>query len=111
MSASLRIGLAQLSARVGDLAGNAERIRTARAALPEAEVILTPELGIVGYPPEDLVLKPALVEAAEAKLRGLPVDAAAEQRILAQYLATAHKRAPARRPAVPPPPRPNAVSR
>lgn len=71
MSASLRIGLAQLSARVGDLAGNAERIRTARAALPEAEVILTPELGIVGYPPEDLVLKPALVEAAEAELAAL----------------------------------------
>lgn len=71
MPALLSVGLAQIGARVGDLAANTDLILEARAALPEADLILTPELGLVGYPPEDLVLKPALLEAASAKLAEL----------------------------------------
>ncbi len=68
MPATLSIALAQLPARMGDLAANADTMLAARASVPEADLILTPELGLVGYPPEDLVLKPALVEACAAKL-------------------------------------------
>ncbi|MDT7934626.1 MAG: NAD+ synthase [Sphingomonadaceae bacterium] len=71
MADTLTIGLAQLAARVGDLRSNAERIIAARAAMPGADLILTPELSLVGYPPEDLVMKPALIAAAEAELRRL----------------------------------------
>ena len=68
MPQTLAIALAQLSARMGDLAANADTILAARASVPDADLIVTPELGLVGYPPEDLVLKPALLEACAAKL-------------------------------------------
>ncbi len=68
MSETLSIALAQLPARIGDLAANAEAMLAARASVPQADLVLTPELGLVGYPPEDLVLKPALVEACAAHL-------------------------------------------
>ena len=68
MSHTLTIALAQLNASVGDLAGNADAILAARAAAPAADLLVTPELSIVGYPPEDLVLKPALIVAARAQL-------------------------------------------
>ena len=68
MTRSLTIGLAQLNASVGDLRGNGDAILAARAGLAEADLVVTPELSIVGYPPEDLVLKPALVEACRAEL-------------------------------------------
>ncbi len=71
MSHRLTIALAQLNASVGDLAGNADGILAARATVPTADLLVTPELSIVGYPPEDLVLKPALVEAARAQLERL----------------------------------------
>ncbi len=77
MSHSLTIALAQLNASVGDLAGNADAILAARAQVPEADLLATPELSLVGYPPEDLVLKPALVQAAAAqleRLRGISED-------------------------------------
>jgi NAD+ synthase len=61
--ASLRIALAQLSPVVGDVAGNAAKVRAAREAVPDADLILYPELFIAGYPPEDLVLKPAFQAA------------------------------------------------
>jgi NAD+ synthase len=59
----LRIALVQLSQRVGDLCGNAEKILEWRgkAAAEGAELVLVPELQLVGYPPEDLVLKPEFV--------------------------------------------------
>ncbi|WP_164156788.1 NAD+ synthase [Sandarakinorhabdus rubra] len=71
MSDRLTIALAQLTARVGDLAGNAQAISKARAAAGAADLLVTPELSIVGYPPEDLVLKPALVAAVRAEVEGL----------------------------------------
>ena len=67
----LRIALAQLSQSVGDLAGNAARMLAVRAAHPGADLIVYPELQLIGYPPEDLVLKPAVAERAEAELAKL----------------------------------------
>jgi NAD+ synthase len=71
MTQTLAIGLAQLNAVVGGLAANADAILQARAAHPAADLIVTPELSIIGYPPEDLVLKPALVTAAQAQVERL----------------------------------------
>src|SRR6187401_792901 len=58
---SLKIALAQLNPTVGDVTGNADKVRRARdeAAAMGADVVAFPELFIAGYPPEDLVLKPA----------------------------------------------------
>ena len=64
MPDSLTITLAQLNASVGGLAANTAAIIAARAAAPGSDLIVTPELSVIGYPPEDLVLKPALVAAA-----------------------------------------------
>ncbi len=67
----LTIALAQLNASVGDLAGNADAILAARAKAVGADLVVTPELSVVGYPPEDLVLKPAFVAAARAQVERL----------------------------------------
>jgi NAD+ synthase len=66
MRDTFRIALAQLDPVMGDIAGNIARARAARAeaAKAGADVILFSELYVVGYPPEDLVLKPALQEDA-----------------------------------------------
>jgi len=64
----LTIALAQIPAIVGDIAGNRDRLREARkeAAAFGADILLAPELYLSGYPPEDLVLKPAFQEACRA---------------------------------------------
>jgi NAD+ synthase (glutamine-hydrolysing) len=65
----LRIGLAQLNLVVGDLEGNAARIIETyeRAEADGCDLVAFPELAITGYPPEDLLLRPAFVtQAAEA---------------------------------------------
>ncbi len=69
-----RIALAQLNPVMGDIAGNLARARAARAAAGDADLILFPELYIVGYPPEDLVLKPALQQDARAAIEDLARD-------------------------------------
>jgi NAD+ synthase len=71
-----RIALAQLNPVVGDIAGNLARARAARAQVPHADVILFSELFIVGYSPEDLVLKPALQQDARAAVEELARDTA-----------------------------------
>jgi NAD+ synthase len=71
MTDRLTIALAQLNQAVGDLAGNGDAILAARAQVPDADLLVTPELSVVGYPPEDLVLKPALVAAARAQVERL----------------------------------------
>jgi NAD+ synthase len=64
----LRIILAQLGQSVGDLAGNAARMLAVRAEHPQADLIVFPELQLIGYPPEDLVLKPVVAERAAVEL-------------------------------------------
>jgi NAD+ synthase len=74
----LAIALAQLNPIVGDIAGNAERARRARAqaAAEGADLIMFTELFISGYPPEDLVLKPSFQAACRAATEGLARDTA-----------------------------------
>ena len=65
----VKVALAQINATVGDLAGNTDKIvAAARMAYEQgARLVLTPELGLCGYPPEDLLLRPAFMHAcAEA---------------------------------------------
>ncbi len=69
----LAIALAQLNPTVGDVAGNAEKVRRARAtaARQGADLVIFPELFIAGYPPEDLVLKPAFQAACRSAVEAL----------------------------------------
>jgi NAD+ synthase len=73
-----RIALAQLNPTLGDFPGNLLRARTARkkAEAAGADLILFSELFICGYPPEDLVLKPAFQDAAMATIHELAKDTA-----------------------------------
>jgi NAD+ synthase len=59
---------------VGDLAANADAMRDVRARHGDADLILYPELQLIGYPPEDLVLKPALATRAAAILAELAAE-------------------------------------
>ena len=66
----MRLALAQINSVVGDLAGNKERIlgRLDEAKEQGADLVLFPELIVTGYPPEDLLLRPGFVAAAERTL-------------------------------------------
>ncbi len=70
---SLKIALAQLNPVVGDIAGNVAKLLAARqrAAKEGADLVVLPELFITGYPPEDLVLKPAFQNAARRAVEHL----------------------------------------
>jgi NAD+ synthase len=74
----LSLTIAQLNPIVGDIAGNAEKARRARAkaAAEGADLIVFSELFICGYPPEDLVLKPALQEACRSAIEALAAETA-----------------------------------
>ena len=76
---TLTIAFAQLNPTVGDVAGNLALVRRMRdeAAAQGADLVVYSELVLVGYPPEDLVLRPALVEAAADALRDLQRESAA----------------------------------
>ncbi len=69
----LRIALAQLNPTLGDIAGNLEKARKAHqdAKRQKADLLLLTELFISGYPPEDLVLKPAFVASCMAAVEEL----------------------------------------
>jgi NAD+ synthase (glutamine-hydrolysing) len=69
----VRLALAQVNSIVGDLAGNAERILEAHAeaARQGADLVVFPEMSLTGYPPEDLLLKPAFVRDNLAALKAL----------------------------------------
>lgn len=75
---SLKLGVAQLNPVLGDMAGNLALARRARAeaAARGADLLLFTELFISGYPPEDLVLKPAFVAACMAAVEELAADTA-----------------------------------
>jgi NAD+ synthase len=75
---TLSLAVAQLNPIVGDVAGNAALIRRARseAAAQGADLVVFSELVVVGYPPEDLVLRPALVQSAANVLGELERESA-----------------------------------
>ena len=66
----MRLALAQLDTVVGDLTGNRDRILAAldEARAAGADLVLFPELAVTGYPPEDLLLRPAFVREARRTL-------------------------------------------
>ena len=67
---SVKVALAQINVTVGDLAGNAQKIVefSRRAFEQGARLVLTPELSLCGYPPEDLLLRPAFMRACAQAL-------------------------------------------
>jgi len=73
----MRLALAQINPVVGDLDGNRavilERLAEARDA--GADIALFPELAVTGYPPEDLLLRPGFVRAAESSLEQIALEA------------------------------------
>jgi NAD+ synthase (glutamine-hydrolysing) len=73
VQAPFRLALAQLNTTVGDIAGNRDRIiQTLRCAEElGAELVAFPELALTGYPPEDLLLKPAFIRDNLAALQGI----------------------------------------
>ncbi|ENO90085.1 NAD+ synthase [Thauera linaloolentis] len=76
---SITVAVAQLNLTVGDLAGNADRIidAVAQARAAGADLLLTPELALSGYPPEDLLLRPDFYRACARETRRI-ADAADE---------------------------------
>jgi NAD+ synthase (glutamine-hydrolysing) len=84
----MRLALAQMNTTVGDLDGNRERIlaRLSEAKEAGADVVLFPELAVTGYPPEDLLLRPSFVEAAEESLAQI----AREARGIVAFVGTPH---------------------
>jgi NAD+ synthase len=75
---TIRIAVAQLDSIVGDIDGNLARARAARAeaAAAGADLLVLTELFIAGYPPEDLVLKPAFQDACRKAVEALARDTA-----------------------------------
>jgi NAD+ synthase len=71
MTNRLNIAMAQLNQRVGDLAGNAAKMLEWRAKAADADLIVFPEQQLIGYPAEDLVLKPAFAARAAVELAKL----------------------------------------
>src|SRR5256885_744919 len=75
---TFHIAVAQLDSMVGDIDGNLAKARAARADAAKlgADVLVLSELFIAGYPPEDLVLKPAFQDACRAAVEALARDTA-----------------------------------
>src|SRR5712691_4646636 len=84
----MRLALAQIDSVVGDLDGNRDRIlsRLEQARQAGAELVLFPELAVTGYPPEDLLLRPGFIRAAEDTL----VEIARETADLVALVGTPH---------------------
>ncbi|MGE0669209.1 MAG: NAD+ synthase [Sphingomonadales bacterium] len=78
MTDTLTIALAQLNPTLGDVTGNVAKIRAARAeaAAAGADLVIYAELVLNGYPPEDLMAKPAFQEAVNAAIEELASDTA-----------------------------------
>ena len=74
--APVRLALAQIDTRVGDIEGNVAKIRdyTGRARDAGAELVLFPELAVTGYPPEDLLLKEHFLRRTREALEALAAD-------------------------------------
>src|SRR6188508_3503047 len=84
----MRLALAQINSTVGDLDGNRERVLTRLTEAKEAgaDVVLFPELAVTGYPPEDLLLRPSFIRAAERSLSAI----AREARGVVAFVGTPH---------------------
>jgi NAD+ synthetase len=74
--AALKVALAQINCTVGDVAGNAARILAAAetAHACGADLLLTPELALCGYPPEDLLLRPDFYRACDREISALAMQ-------------------------------------
>jgi NAD+ synthase len=75
---TFKIAIAQLDSTVGDIDGNLKKARAARAeaAAGGADILVLSELFIAGYPPEDLVLKPAFQDACRKAVEEFAKDTA-----------------------------------
>mgnify|MGYP000545444708 FL=1 len=67
MTSALKIAISTINPILGDIDGNANLILSARESAPDADLIVYSELVLIGYPPEDLVLKPAFQRDAMDK--------------------------------------------
>src|ERR1700740_1593523 len=78
MTDHLIFAIAQLNPTLGDVVGNIAKLRRARdeAAKFNADLVIGTELCVSGYPPEDLVLKPAFLDACEAAVRDFAKETA-----------------------------------
>src|SRR5437867_999475 len=78
MTDSLAIALAQTNPTLGDIDGNAAKVRQARAEARRlgADLVVFSELNVCGYPPEDLVLKPTFQARCMAAVRTLAAETA-----------------------------------
>tara|TARA_B100000809_G_scaffold115978_1_gene114175 strand:+ start:2549 stop:4219 length:1671 start_codon:yes stop_codon:yes gene_type:complete len=75
MTEELGIALAQINPTVGDILGNLDIIRSARKSVDgTSDIVVTGELAVSGYPPEDLVLKPAFLEMIETEVNKLALE-------------------------------------
>ena len=75
MTKELGIALAQINPTVGNISGNLNLIRNARKeAIGSCDIVVTGELSVSGYPPEDLVLKPAFLEMIEQQIKKLALE-------------------------------------
>ncbi|RJG00532.1 NAD+ synthase [Noviherbaspirillum sedimenti] len=76
---TVKVAIAQINCTVGDLAGNSAKILDCarRAAAQGADIVLTPELALVGYPPEDLLLRHSFYAKSAQALDALAADLAA----------------------------------
>lgn len=74
----VKVAIAQINSTVGDIAGNRSKIAefARRAAAQGADIVLTPELSLVGYPPEDLLLRQAFYAKSDAALHELALELA-----------------------------------
>src|ERR1700675_1742948 len=70
---AMKIAIAQINCTVGDLAGNVARIAEVieRARAQSADLLVTPELALCGYPPEDLLLRDDFYRNCDAALQDL----------------------------------------
>ena len=80
----MKVTIAQINPIVGDIAGNSEKIRQAAqlAKRQGAQLLVTPELAICGYPPKDMLLRGGFVEACDDAVSQLADETSAEFGIL-----------------------------
>src|ERR1700685_176531 len=73
MPSPFQLALSQMNATVGDIAGNEAKIteQISAAAARGADLVLFPELAVTGYPPEDLLLRPSFIRAAQSSVNAI----------------------------------------